>query len=311
MNNRQNKIIAAVLLVAGSAFGQQSSTPMTPTQRLQQQQQQATQDATTQKATVQGTVFKAGAGFPLKMVRVTIRRTDLTGAQTGQLPTTAGQTQTQPARNTTVQTTTDDAGHYLLSVDPGQYRVSVDHDGYIHQEYGQKSYSGSGTNLTITAAQKLDNIDFQMAPAGTITGHVTDEDGEPLVRAQVTAQSYTYSQGKRTLGQNSTAETNDLGEYRLYWLAPGDYYISATARRGGSAGGPRGGGPGGPGVPGGPRGGAATDTETYVSTYFPGTTVPESASTVGLGPAAEVRGIDINLRPMPTVYVRGRAVVPV
>src|SRR3989442_8481979 len=67
---------------------------------------------------------------------------------------------------------------------------------------------------------------------------------------------YQYQRGDRRLAPAGTAQTDDQGQYRVWGLMPGDYYVDAQSRinlpfggpagRGGGAGG-RGGGPGGRG----------------------------------------------------------------
>ena len=59
---------------------------------------------------------------------------------------------------------------------------------------------------------------------GVITGRVTDETGEALARVQV----YTlFFPPGSTRGQRmgSGGQTDDLGQFRLYGLAPGDYSV--------------------------------------------------------------------------------------
>ena len=91
---------------------------------------------------------------------------------------------------------------------------------------------------------------------GTIVGRILDENFEPVTGIQVQSLMYTYQNGTRTLVSERQVQTNDLGEYRLYWLTPGDHFVSAipNSRRGGLVQaiqgifqGGRGGGPGGRG----------------------------------------------------------------
>jgi hypothetical protein len=56
-----------------------------------------------------------------------------------------------------------------------------------------------------------------------------DRDGEPASNVNVQALRWVYQNGKRVLEVVQTAQSNDLGEYRLYWLTPGRYYVSAAA----------------------------------------------------------------------------------
>jgi hypothetical protein len=66
---------------------------------------------------------------------------------------------------------------------------------------------------------------------GTIVGRILDENFEPVTGIQVEALTYIYQGGNRTLVSERQVATNDLGEYRLYWLTPGDHYVSAIPIR--------------------------------------------------------------------------------
>jgi hypothetical protein len=132
-------------------------------------------------------------------------------------------------QNQTVQSGND--GTFIFNdVPAGEYMITVSLDGYLTQEHGQRTLSGRGTSITLQAGQRLDGIDFQMIKAGVISGIVVDEDGNPLVNVQVQALTFNYQRGQRVLQPIGQARpTNDLGEYRLYYLAPGDYYVTARA----------------------------------------------------------------------------------
>ena len=75
----------------------------------------------------------------------------------------------------------------------------------------------------------------------------------PMPGVMVRVMRYQYQQGERRLTPAGTAQTDDQGQYRVWGLMPGDYYVNAIARGGGPGGGPF----GGPGGPGGPAGSAA------------------------------------------------------
>src|SRR2546428_13536750 len=84
----------------------------------------------------------------------------------------------------------------------------------------------------VIPAQKLRGVVIQLMPAGTLTGRVFDRDGEPLANVSVEALKYSYQEGQRVMNVVQTARTNDLGEYRLFWLQPGQYFVSATPPEG-------------------------------------------------------------------------------
>ena len=97
------------------------------------------------------------------------------------------------------QAVTDDSGRFMFTgVEPGDYRISVDREGYIQQEYGQRSFNSPGTIVSIAAGQRLTNIDFQII-GGSISGRIFNEEGEPVANVSVQAQTYRYQQGKRVL----------------------------------------------------------------------------------------------------------------
>jgi hypothetical protein len=318
-------IVAAIVLSVGLSAQNRQQTSSSS------QQQQAAE-----KATIQGTVMRAGTGQALKRARVTLNRQgqglgpgQARGALQNLNPNSGVSAQLQQVLQSVMAPSTtavtDDSGRFVFNgVEPGQYRIAVARDGYIRQEYGQRSYTGPGTILNVGPGQRLNNIDFQMVPGGSISGRVFNEDGEPLAGVQIQAQIYQYQQGRRVLvPSGQSMQTDDLGDYRIYWLTPGEYYISATARRGliaavdpvvtQQAATPRGqrGGRGAAAPPGRPNPSSdSQNDEAYAPTYFPGTTSPESASPVAVSPAAEIRGIDFNLRPTLTATVRGQVLVP-
>jgi protocatechuate 3,4-dioxygenase beta subunit len=270
------------------------------------------------KASIQGIVMKAGTGRVLNGARITFRRLDAA----------------QSPLNTRTPVTTDATGRFLVTgVDPGQYRISAERAGYVRQEYGQRTATGTGTVISVVAGQRLE-LQFQLLPAGVISGRVVDEQGEPASQITVQAWTYQYADGKRSLSQAGNAQTNDIGEYRIFWLPPGEYFVSVTTpdtddgetatadlsapltgtNRAvsefvtaiGAAG----------GFAEGLDGGAlrrvvqAFEGREPAQIYFPGTLDPDSAAPVKLGAAAEMRAIDFTLRPIRTVSVRGRVIAP-
>jgi len=76
-----------------------------------------------------------------------------------------------------------------------------------------------------TANQKLTNIRIELALTGTIAGRVVNQQGDPMTNVAVQAVQMSYLEGKRKWWVVQSRPTNDLGEYRLFWLNPGRYYI--------------------------------------------------------------------------------------
>src|SRR5439155_8225566 len=92
---------------------------------------------------------------------------------------------------------------------------------------GQRSPTRAGIPFDLAPGQKLAGIQLSIAPTGSISGHIYDRDGEPLGKAQVQALRIVYRDGRKALAIVQSAQTDDRGEYRLFWLAPGRYYVNA------------------------------------------------------------------------------------
>src|ERR1051326_6671959 len=66
--------------------------------------------------------------------------------------------------------------------------------------------------------------------AGNVSGRITGASGEPIVGMEVRLLHPTYSfGGRRNFSAMSSAVMNDWGEYRLFWIMPGKYYMSVNA----------------------------------------------------------------------------------
>jgi protocatechuate 3,4-dioxygenase beta subunit len=188
------------------------------------------------KASVSGVVVRAGTGEPIPRAQVTLSRVIVSPGNAGQRGNTVAvpQAQTQPAFLPPI--TTDEKGRFeIKDVEPGSYRAVAARNGFTRQEYGQRSLNGAGTVFMVASGQQVQDITFRLTPAATITGRVVDGvTGDPLPGMTIQAMRATYdANGKRTLQAAASDRTNDLGEYRLYWINPGHYFITANAARSG------------------------------------------------------------------------------
>jgi len=244
-------------------------------------------------ASIAGFVVKLGTNEPLSKAVVTITSVD------------GGRGQMYSA-----STSTD--GRFLLDKIPaGKYRLGANRSGYVRYEFGSRGPNRRGLDITVGAGQKMTQIMLPLSPAATITGRVFDRDGEPLAYVVVQAMKYTYQDGERVLNVAQTAVTNDLGEYRLFWLQPGQYFVSTTydsSQRGGF---------GGPGRPVflGPRGGQsgiesveATAGEARIPIYYPGTADPEAAAPINLQTGTVFSGVDLTVSVVHTFSLRGQVI---
>jgi 5-hydroxyisourate hydrolase-like protein (transthyretin family) len=244
-----------------------------------------------QAAPLQGVVYRKGTTQPLSDATVELR-----------------QDQENAAVLKTI--TTDDDGRFVFdSVAPGRYRVTVSRRGYTRPP------------LTITVgARQATAIELPMTQAGTIAGHIYGANGQPLGNIEVLAMKASYPDGRRKLTPVQSVTSNDLGEYRLFWLAPGRYYISAVHPK--AQGMMRqmmlGFGISATGMSIGtmvnmvsksdPAYGSLdpeNDPERYAPIFLGGTTDEQAATPVDVRPGTEVGGANITVAPVQPRHVRG------
>ncbi|HMB80959.1 MAG TPA: carboxypeptidase-like regulatory domain-containing protein, partial [Vicinamibacterales bacterium] len=126
----------------------------------------------------------------------------------------------------------DGDGRYEITGLPaGTYVINAFKANYVNTSWGAERVQGPGKRIPLAESQVLEKIDLAMSRSGAITGKIVDEFGDPVTDVFVTAMHYQYVQGSRRLTQNGRGgSTNDLGEFRIYGLTPGQYFVSATLR---------------------------------------------------------------------------------
>jgi protocatechuate 3,4-dioxygenase beta subunit len=238
-------------------------------------------------ARIRGRVINSDGGAPVRRAQVRINGPDIV----------------------TKAALTDAEGRYEFRDLPGgRFSLSATKAGYVSVQYGQTRPNESGKTIELADAQVLERADISMPRGSVISGRVLDEFGEPVADAVVNAMRSAWAGGRRRLQPSGrTATTNDLGQFRIYGLAPGDYFVSATLRGGdlgmleiamaASA---------GPAAAAGPS--ASSPTSGYAPTYFPGTANPGEAQRIPLAIAQEAQNTDFALLPVRLVKISGTVV---
>lgn len=186
---------------------------------------------------------------------------------------------------------TDEQGRWELRDLPGgRFDLTASKAGYVSLQYGQRRPFERGRPVELRNGQTLDDVNFNLPRGAVISGRIVDEFGEPVAEAMVAAMRYRYFNGRRRLvPAGRFAQTDDLGHFRIYGLAPGEYYLSAALR-------------------GGMAMGMETDSRTgYAPTYYPGTGSPQQAQRITVPLGGEMSGITFPLMPVRTVRISGTA----
>jgi hypothetical protein len=140
-------------------------------------------------------------------------------------------------------------------------------------------------------------IFFKLVPAAVISGRVFNEDGEPEPNASVLASRETYQEGHRTLTQVTGVQTDDLGAFRIFGLAPGRYFVSAMQWNWEKIDGDR---------EFSGSGGEPKSEQGVTKTYYSGTTDFSRASAINVTEGDEIPGTDIALKQVTLHRIRGR-----
>jgi len=195
----------------------------------------------------------------------------------------------------------DRSGRFLIeSVPVGIYTLTASGESYL---YVSPFGNGLGTTtytsqITVTPGQTVSDISIPMVRGSTISGRVSDAAGRPATNVQVNALRLAYQQGRPMLQSSATKTTDDRGEFRIFFLAPGEYILAA-------------------GQPGGARGLAAqrgatsSATEALVRTYYPREIEPVLASKIRVGSGEERSGVNMTLRTSRVFTVRGQVTTTV
>lgn len=172
-------------------------------------------------------------------------------------------------------------GSYRLSAQPGQYSAA-----YLPMNYGAKKANAPGstdpgTPIELADGQAFDKATIALSRGAVVVGRVTDENGDPLARVQVYTVMYLPG-SSRGLRNGGNAQTDDLGQFRIFGLAPGDYTVAAEAR-------------GNSFVPPNAPPENEEDKNGFMTTFFPATTDEGAAQRVHTKPGAETPGVEIHM----------------
>jgi len=221
--------------------------------------------AVSQKCSVSGTVFRKDTGEPLSKAKVMLENREKWAESIFDI--------------------TDSQGNFQLSdLDCHHYLMKVSHPGFVEASYGQRTLYDPGAVLTLLPGQKVTDLVFKLQRTAVVTGRVFDENGQLTEGVFIHVIHLTGRGGRREYEEAGGAATNDLGEFRIFDLAPGHYFFAAAYepwswREGFD-----------------PRPKSKLWKKGYPVIFYPNTTDPSRAQSFSIVPGQERSSIDFQLQ---------------
>jgi len=242
---------------------------------------QAPQAPTT--GALSGRVTVEGTNAPLAGVRIML----FPAGRLDRPPRAAGQMIGPPP-----QTVTDQDGRFRFDrLWPATYRIDVQKTGFAPLTLTNRE----GT-IDVVAGRATE-LALRMQKGAVITGRVLDPSGEPMPDISIVVMHHVdlpAGMSSRLLPAGGPGQqTNDLGEYRVSGLTPGEYYIVATARARSPFGGPAADPP------------SVNARTTLATTFYPGTVDEAAAQPIAVAAGAEVGNISFTMQQSPAFRISG------
>lgn len=225
-----------------------------------------------QTGMISGVVRDSVSQLPVKKAAVTLNPRDVHGPQQAVTPRSV---------------ITDSTGSFTISnLAAGKYVLIVQQENYPQRGSPQVS-----KKVEVKPGETGEKLTLELIPGAVVSGHVLDEDGDPLSGCFVQVISPTNpNQGVFARGFQSN---NEDGEYRLSNIPAGKYILKAQC-----------------GVPvfqprpfsSGPD---PPPSLAYPPQYYPLAIEPKSAQTVELLPGSEKSRVDFRMKPVVVTHIDG------
>ena len=239
----------------------------------------------TEVTRVSGRVVEEGTNAPLSGARVTVVALDRTPVVS--FP---------PGPPS--QAITDQDGRFVFDgLPPGRYRIDAQKATFASPVLPPDPLALR--TFQLAAGQTLDGVNIPLLKGAVITGQILDpSSGEPVVGTMVMAMRRPGVAGgpavlvasgtPRLMPAGSSTQTNDLGEFRIFGLSPGEYVVAASRP---------------PNSGFAPTGGIAA-----VFSFYPGTADASAAQSVTVAAGQVATGFVMRLVTPETYQVSGTVV---
>lgn len=233
---------------------------------------------------ISGRITSLGDSKPIVRARVVLTSVDIFDCP----PNTPVAKQAEcPRYNRTAITDAD--GKYAFDKLPRgkSFLVTVNKTGFAPRAFGETPPAVPPSYIELKADEKKINIDVQLAAQNFIAGRLLDEDGTPFAGALVEALRAVYTDGQRSFVTVAESVSDDRGQFRLFGIPPGQYFITAFD-------------------PSFAKVGDQLGQLFYGPTFYPGTPYQDEAVRVTLDPGVPVQGLEFKLKIIKPARVTGK-----
>jgi protocatechuate 3,4-dioxygenase beta subunit len=171
---------------------------------------------------------------------------------------------------------TDGSGRFSFrDLSPGRYTVRAELDGYFAAPVNGSAPAALTRTINVQEGKTTPPEDLAMVKGSVVAGRIHDPNGQPISGMNVAVYRVTYNNGRKVWSIFNQKTTDDRGEYRIYWLFPGEYYVGVIPRAPSAIPGPQ---------------------DSWARTFYPGTTDPGTAMPIEIKDGSEVPGTDITIQ---------------
>lgn len=171
----------------------------------------------------------------------------------------------------------------IANLAAGQYRIFANHPSYPPTR-------GAGNIIEVKSGESSSTA-IDLIPGASVSGHVVDEDGEPLQGC--TIQPHPVRNPDQGVAMFGNSTSNEDGDYRFHGVPTGKYILTAQCFAPAFQPRPFSAGP------------DPNPSRAYPPQYYPLAADSKGAQVIELTPGAEKSAIDFKMRPAPIFQVHG------
>ena len=170
--------------------------------------------------------------------------------------------------------TNNDGSYVFNDLAPGRYSVRVQREGYFGPVVNGNAMPLVSRLFTVEG-RKTVTEDFALVKGGVIFGKIRRPDGQPQARNFVFAGRQGYSNGRPILLTAMAGRSDDQGEYRFFYLPPGEYVVGVSPE---------------------PPDMTERVQDEWINVFYPGTTDVTQSVSLRLDEGQELGFIDLTLQ---------------